>query len=171
MAAGKGTSERVLTALGERVMLAAEEAGFTQTSLERAARFSGGYMTRLLTRPQDRIDMSKLERLSDLLGVRMHWLATGREPMREGGQRTAVEEGMVIARQYGVTEDVFWYVRARDMQTSERENWSPTEWWHAFLAENKRRLADAAYAKAAKRVAMSEERRAVRQPATESTAR
>lgn len=164
MGAAKRGEERVLTPLGERVIRAAEDAGFTQTSLERAAKFSGGYLTKLLYRPQDRIDLSKMERLCDLLGVRMHWLATGREPMREGGPRTPVEEGMVIARQYGVTEDVFWYVRARDMQRSERENWGHSEWWQAFLAENKRRVGDAAYAKAAKRVAMTVERQAYKQP-------
>ena len=155
MATAKEKGDRVLTALGQRIVAAAREAGFTQTSLERAANFSGGYLTKLLYRPQERIDLGKLEALCDLLGVRMHWLATGREPMREGGPRSAVEEGMVSARGLGVTEDVFWYVRAR-AQGVER---TPAEWLMAFLEENKRRIADDVYARAAKRVAMKEPRK------------
>lgn len=137
-------------------MRAADEAGFTQTSLERAARFSGGYLTRLLYREQDRIEMSKLERLCDLLGCRMHWLATGREPMREGEPRAPVEEAMVTARRYGVTEDVFWFVRGRDANQDAR---SEADWFQAFLDENRKRVEDEHYAKAAKRVAMDEAKR------------
>lgn len=156
MAKRKGGEDQALTPLGARIMAVASEAGFTQSSLERAGHFSGGYLNKLLYRPQDRIDMSKLEKLSDLLGVRMHWLATGRDPKREGEQRTSVEEGMIVARGLGVTEDVFWFVRGRDGDVER----SPKEWAVAFFEENKKRVEDEAYAKAAKRVAMSEKRRA-----------
>jgi hypothetical protein len=155
MAGGKASEDRKLTALGARIMRAAEDAGFTQTSLERAARFSGGYLTRILYREQDRIDLTKLEVLCDLLSVRMHWLATGREPMREGGPRSAVEEAMIVARSLNVTEDVFWFVRGRDGNADR----TASEWLEAFLADNRKRVEDASYARAAKRVAMTEAKR------------
>jgi hypothetical protein len=161
MAARKLSEGRPLTPLGERIMAAAVEAGFTQSSLERAAKFSGGYLTKLLYRPQDRIELSKLETLTDLLGCRMHWLATGRAPMREGGPRSAVEEAMVTARRYAVTEDVFWFVRTKAVAEDPVEAASRPEgaWLEAFLAENKKRVEDAQYAREAKRVSMNEAKR------------
>jgi hypothetical protein len=155
MAGRKVVDERDLTPLGKRLLLAAKDASFSPTSLARAAELAGGHMTKLLYQPQSRIDLMTLERLCDLLGVRMHWLATGREPMREGGARTAVEEAMVMARGLGVTEDVFWFVRGRagDIERTAQE------WAMAFLEENKRRVEDAAYAREARRVAMREARK------------
>lgn len=151
----KPAEARKLTPLGQRILVAAEQAGFSQTSLERACHFSGGYLTKLLTRPQDRIDLGKLEMLCDMLSVRMHWLATGREPMREGGALSAEEKAMVAARGSGVTEDVFWFVRGRDRD----KNHSEFDWLAAFIEEHKKRVADEGYARAAKRVEMSEARR------------
>lgn len=156
--------DRPLTPLGERIIAAAGDAGFTPTSLARAAELSGGHMTKLLYHAQSRIDLTKLERLCDLLSVRMHWLATGREPMREGGARTPLEEGMVAARGLGVTEDVFWFVRGRD--GADETDRTAHEWMMAFFEENKKRVDDEDYAKAAKRVAMRE---AKKEPPPSST--
>lgn len=155
MAKAKAAEDKPLTAFGERLMHALREAGFTPTSLGRAAGFNSGYMTKLLYRPQERYEASKLETLCDLLGVRMHWLATGREPMREGGELSPVERAIVTARGYGVTEDVFWFVRGRDAREPERTEY---EWLTAFMTENKKRVDDENYARAAKRVAMNEQR-------------
>lgn len=158
MAAAKDQADREPTPIGSRILFAAKEAGFTQSSLERAAQFSGGYLTKLIYNPQDRIEISKLERLCDLLGVRMHWLATGREPMREGGILSPAEQAMIHARELGVTEDVFWFVRGRDAEEPEAEHRNAAAWLSAYLEENKRRVNDASYARESKRIAMYAQR-------------
>lgn len=62
---------------------------------------------------------------------------------------------MIVARSLNVTEDVFWYVRGRDGDVDR----TASEWLSAFLEDNKRRVEDASYARAAKRVAMTEAKR------------
>lgn len=145
-------------------MSAAEAAGFTQTSLERAAGFTTGYLSKLLYHQQDRIDVSKLERLCDLLSCRMHWLATGREPMHEGGSLIPREQGIFLARGVGVTPDVFWFVHERDGEAPER---SAQDWASAFVDEHRKRVEDASYARAVRRVPMDRRRASSNPPPSE----
>lgn len=142
------------TAFGRRILEAAAAAGFTPTSLARAAKFSAGYMTRLVYKTQSRMDLEYFQRLCELLSVRMEWLAFGREPMREGGPRRPVDEAIVAARRFGVTEDVFWYVRRRDQKVGADR--SEMDWLTAFLDESRRRQGNPEYVQQARRIPMSE---------------
>lgn len=154
MAKKKAADDSPLTPLGQRIMKAAEEAGFTQTSLERAAEFSGGYLTKLLKQPVRKMDFEYFQKLCELLSVRAEWLAFNREPMREGqGPLPPVDEAIVSARRLGnVTEDVFWYVRMRERHHI--KDWGAGQWLAAFLGEHQKRVDDPRHAKQAKRIAM-----------------
>lgn len=96
--------------LANRVKLAIAESNLSATGLETLifGKDNRGYISRLLrgvsggTRTEPWI----LERLSELLHVRMEWLATGRPPMRESDDaRSPKDEAIRIARRWGASPE------------------------------------------------------------------
>ncbi len=110
--------------LGRRILSALEGMHMSPTALERKlierseasgsdVKWSQGYMSRLISgeRGGTAIDPLKIQDIADELGVRFEWLATGREPMREGGEQTPQQVGLAMARMLGAREDAIEHVR------------------------------------------------------------
>lgn len=95
--------------MGERILLALEEEGRTQTSVERQIWPSQGQLSRLVygERGTSTIDADKMRALADVLHVQFEWLVLGRGPMRRDGREapTPAEEAMRLARLSGCRED------------------------------------------------------------------
>ena len=118
----------------------------TQTGLERRAEFTQGYLSRLIYRPEGNsaIDPFKLEKLSDILRVEYHWLATGRQPMRAATfARTPREAAIVDARELqpreGAIEEAIEHVLANFPDDPER---TQRYWFDLILLENDSRRRD-----------------------------
>lgn len=140
---GRPRSEKEATPLGLRILRACEEEGLTPTGAAAKAKISGGYIWRIIygTRGNQSIDPHKLEALSDLLHVRFHWLATGREPMREGawaGARSPREEAIISARRQGVGEDAIEHV-LETMPEVPDTGQDERYWYETFWAEHEKR--------------------------------
>ncbi len=140
---GRPQSDKEPSELGARILRACEEEGLKPTGVAAKANFSSGYIWRIIygTRGNQSIDPMKLEALSDILHVSFHWLATGREPMREGvwaGTRSPREEAIISARRQGVGEDAIEHV-VEAIPEVPGSGQDERYWYETFWAEHEKR--------------------------------
>lgn len=155
-----GDEDLEITPLGRRILLAAKEAGFTQTSLERAGEWTKGRLSRLVHRPQTQIELGTIRLLRDLLGVRTDWLLFGEGPMREGGAPSAFSEAMILAAAQGIPHSTILAVHREHREEAERDAWSPRRWYERIGEANRRAVIEGGEAKAKRHVEMWHEKRA-----------
>lgn len=125
---------RETTALGARLLEAANEVGFDAYRLDKAlvGTIQAAALTRLLYHDVKTVRKDVIQRILNVIGCEVEWLLTGKGDRR----KKPIHPGLVLARVLGASESAIDAVMRRDAMIFDR---SDQDWAFAFLTETKAR--------------------------------